>query len=52
MLKSSNGKSRQSGRRSVNDKVWDEVWDEVWDPRKGRAFHQPPRIVKAFQARP
>jgi hypothetical protein len=45
MLKSSNGKSRQSGRRSVNDKVCDEVCDEVWDPRKGRAFHQPPRIV-------
>jgi hypothetical protein len=47
MLKSSNGKSRQSGRRSVNDKVYDEAWDEVWDPRKGRAFHQPPRIVKS-----
>ena len=47
MLKSSNGKSRQSGRRSVNDKVCDEVWDEVWNPRKGRAFHQPPRIVKS-----
>jgi hypothetical protein len=47
MLKSSNGKSRQSGRRSVNDKVYDEAWDEVWYPRKGRAFHQPPRIVKS-----
>jgi hypothetical protein len=47
MLKSSKGKSRQSGRRSVNDKVCDEVWDEVWNPRKGRAFHQPPRIVKS-----
>ena len=47
MLKSSNGKSRQSGRRSVNDKVCDEVWDEVWNPRQGRAFHQPPRIVKS-----
>jgi hypothetical protein len=48
MLKPSNWKSRRSVRRSVNDKVCDEVWDEVWDDtRKGRAVHQPPRIVKS-----